>query len=89
MPAIYFQLGLVQPFADMSAEQLTGFEGVTLVKGDGKLVGLRLAEPQMVMQLPEIIAQLGIDADRVWSRLRADADVMLGRRAQTGGGWGP
>jgi hypothetical protein len=62
---------------------------VTLVKGDDKLVGLRLAEPQLVLTLPEIIATLGLDAERVWNRLRADDDVMLGRRAQTGGGWGP
>ncbi len=89
MPAIYFQLGLVQPFADMSAEQMPGQEGVTLVKGDGKLVGLRLSEPQMVMRLPEIIAQLGLEADRVWSKLRADDDVMLGRRAAVWGGGGP
>lgn len=89
MPAIYFQLGLVQPFADMSAEQMPGQEGVTLVKGDGKLVGLRLSEPQTVMRLPEIIAQLGLDADRVWNKLRADDDVMLGRRAAVWGGGGP
>jgi hypothetical protein len=89
MPAIYFQLGLVQPFADMSAEQMPGQEGVTLVKGDGKLVGLRLSEPQMVMRLPEIIAQLDLDADRVWNKLRADDDVMLGRRAAVWGGGGP
>ena len=89
MPAIYFQLGLVQPFAEMSAEALPGQEGVTLVKGDGKLVGLRLGEPQLVLKLPEIIAELGLEADRVWNRLRADDDVMLGRRAATGGGWGP
>ena len=89
MPAVYFQLGLVQPFAKMAAEPLEGVDGVTLVKGDDKLVGLRLEEPRMVMRLPEIIEQLGLDPDRVWSRLRADDDVMLGRRAQTGGGWGP
>ena len=89
MPAIYFQLGLVQPFADMSAEAMPGQEGVTLVKGDGKLVGLRLGEPQLVMKLPEIIAELGLDADRVWHKLRADDDVMLGRRAAVWGGGGP
>jgi len=89
MPAIYFQLGLVQPFADMSAEAMPGQEGVILVKGDGKLVGLRLGEPQLVMKLPEIIAELGLDAERVWNRLRADDDVMIGRRAAVWGGGGP
>ena len=89
MPAIYFQLGLVQPFAEMSVEALPGEEGVTLVRGDGKLVGLRLAEPQLVMRLPEIIVQLELDAERVWNKLRADDDVMLGRRAAVWGGGGP
>ena len=89
MPAIYFQLGHVQPFAKMSAERLPGQDGVTLVKGDDKLVGLRLGEPRMVMRLPEIIAQLGLEADRVWNKLRADDDVMLGRRAAVWGGGGP
>ena len=46
MPAIYFRLGNVQPFADMSAERPE--EGVTIVKGDGKIVGLRLDRPEMV-----------------------------------------
>lgn len=88
MPAIYFQLGLVQPFADMSAEPLDGYEGVTIVKGDGKIVGLRLPEPRSVAHLDAIIAQLGLDPDRVWDRLRADDDVMLGRRAAVWGGGG-
>jgi hypothetical protein len=86
--AIYFQLGLVQPFADMSAEGVEGFDGVTVVRGDGKIVGLRLAEPQTVLRLPEIVERLGLDPDRVWSRLRADDDVMLGRRAAVWGGGG-
>lgn len=86
MPAIYFRLGNVQPFADMSADRVE--EGVTLVKGDGKIVGLRLDEPQMVLQLPGILERLGIEPERVWSRLRADDDVMLGARAATWGGGG-
>lgn len=86
MPAIYFRLGNVQPFADMSAGRVE--EGVTLVKGDGKIVGLRLDEPQMVLQLPGILERLGIEPERVWSRLRADDDVMLGARAATWGGGG-
>jgi hypothetical protein len=86
MPAIYFRLGNVQPFADMSADRVE--EGVTLVKGDGKIVGLRLDEPQMVLQLPGILERLGIEPERVWPRLRADDDVMLGARAATWGGGG-
>jgi hypothetical protein len=86
MPAVYFRLGNVQPFADMSAERVE--EGVTLVKGDGKVVGLRLDEPRRVLDLPGIIERLGLDPDRVWERLRADDDVMLGARAATWGGGG-
>ena len=40
MPPIYFTLVLVQPFADMEKEDVE--EGVMLVRGDGKVVGLRL-----------------------------------------------
>lgn len=86
MPAIYFRLGNVQPFADMSAERVE--DGVTLVKGDGKVVGLRLDEPRKVLDLPGIIERLGLDEERVWERLRADDDVMLGARAATWGGGG-
>jgi hypothetical protein len=88
MPAIYFRLGNVQPFADMSAERPE--EGVTLVKGDGKLVGLRLADPRMVRDLPAIVERLGLGEleDQIWNRLRADDDVMLGARAAVWGGGG-
>lgn len=86
MPAIYFRLGNVQPFADMSAERPE--EGVTIVKGDGKVVGLRLDAPEMVVELPGILQRLDIDPERVWPRLRADDDVMLGARAATWGGGG-
>ena len=86
MPAIYFRLGNVQPFAEMTADRVE--EGVTVVRGDGKIVGLRIAEPQMVLELPGILDRVGIDPERVWSRLRADDDVMLGARAATWGGGG-
>lgn len=86
MPAIYFRLGNVQPFAEMTADRVE--EGVTLVKGDGKIVGLRIDTPQMVLELPGILERLEIDPERVWSRLRADDDVMLGARAATWGGGG-
>jgi hypothetical protein len=51
-------------------------------------VGLRLDDPRQVLDLPGIIERNGLDADRVWSRLRADDDVMLGARAATWGGGG-
>ncbi|HSI30579.1 MAG TPA: hypothetical protein VK951_04545 [Miltoncostaeaceae bacterium] len=86
MPPIYFTLGLVQPFADMEKEDVE--EGVMLVRGDGKVVGLRLEDPRLVLKLPELIDRLGLDAERVWSRLRADADVVAGSRAATWGGGG-
>ena len=86
MPAIYFRLGNVQPFADMTVDKVE--DGVTLVRGDGKVVGLRLDEPQKVLDLPGIIERLGLEPERVWSRLRADDDVMLGARAATWGGGG-
>ena len=86
MPPIYFTLGLVQPFADMEKEDVE--EGVMLVRGDGKVVGLRLEDPRLVLKLPELIDRLGLDAERVWSRLRADADLVAGSRAATWGGGG-
>ncbi len=86
MPAIYFSLGNVQPFADMATESVQ--EGVTVVRGDGAVVGLRLDDPRLVLQLPEIIERLGLDPERVWGRLRADADALLGSRAAAWGGGG-
>jgi hypothetical protein len=86
MPAIYFSLGHVQPFAEMATEVVE--EGVTLLRGDGKVVGLRLEDPRLVLKLPELIDRLGLDAERVWGRLRGDADVIVGARAATWGGGG-
>ncbi len=86
MAAIYFSLGYVQPFADMDTEDLE--PGVTVVRGDGRIVGLRLGEPRLVLELPRLIEQLELDADKVWGRLRADDDVLLGRREATWGGGG-
>ncbi len=86
MPPIYFSLGHVQPFADMATEQVD--EGIVLVRGDGKVVGLRLEDPRLVLRLPELIGRLGLDADRVWGRLRGAADVLVGSRAATWGGGG-
>jgi hypothetical protein len=88
VPPIYFSLRHVQPFADMRTEELEGEEGVQVVRGDGEVVGLRLLEPELVLRLPDIIERLGLDAERVWSRLRGDTDMLLGRRQATWGGGG-
>jgi hypothetical protein len=42
----------------------------------------------MVLRLPELIERLGLDEERVWSRLRGDADVVASSRAATWGGGG-
>lgn len=86
MPAIYFSLGHVQPFADLNKEDVE--PGVIIVRGDGKIVGLRLDDPRLLMQLPEIAARQGIDVDGLWERLRGDADLLLGARAAVWGGHG-
>lgn len=85
MAAIYFRLGNVQPFADMTADRVE--EGVTIVRGDGKIVGLRIDDAKMVLDLPGILERVQIDPDLIWSRLRGDDDVMLGSRAATWGGY--
>jgi hypothetical protein len=84
--AVYFSLGAVQPFADMQTELIE--EGVHIVRGDGKVVGLRLDDGRMVLKLPDLIDRLGLDADMVWAKLRADNDILIGRRAATWGGGG-
>jgi hypothetical protein len=84
--SIYFSLGIVQPFADMDIESIE--DGVQVVRGDDKIVGLRLEDPKLVLRLPELIEKLDLDGDRVWARLKADDDVLLGRRAATWGGGG-
>lgn len=84
MPAIYFSLGIVQPFADLTTEEVE--EGVVTVVGDGKIVGLRLADNRMLLRLDEIAARLELDPERVWARVRADEDLLTGRRGDLFGG---
>jgi hypothetical protein len=81
---IYFSIRNVQPFADMSTEEIE--DGVIVVRGDGVVVGLRLMEPQLVLRLPEFIERLDLDADYMWSRLQGDADMLNNRRAAKWGG---
>jgi hypothetical protein len=89
MPPLYFSLRHVQPFADMATEPLEGEEGVQIVRADGVIVGLRLADPRMVLRLDELCELLGIEPERAWNRLRADADSLTGRRVSSGTAGGP
>ncbi len=84
MQTLYFSLGNIQPFAPLDTEEVE--EGVTIVRGDGKIVGLQLADVRMVLRLGEIIDTLGLDSEVVWSRLRADDDALTGRRGDVFGG---
>jgi hypothetical protein len=83
--AIYLSFLAVQPFAKIEMEELDDPAGVTLVRGDGVVVGIRLSDNRQVLQLPELIERFELPADRVWGRLRGDDDVMLGRRGVYGG----
>lgn len=86
--AIYFSIGFCQPFAKMSTERVEGFEQVETVLADGDIVGVRFDDPREVVRLDELIEQLNLDPDRMWSRLRADDDVLNSRRQATWGGGG-
>jgi hypothetical protein len=86
--AIYFSIGYCQPFATMATEEVDGFEGVELVLADGEIVGVRIDDPREVVRLDELIAMLNLDPERMWSRLRADDDVLNSRRQATWGGGG-
>lgn len=86
--AIYFSIGFCQPFATMSTEPVEGFDSVETVLADGEIVGVRIDDPREVLRLDKLITTLGLDPDRVWSRLRADDDVLNSRRQATWGGGG-
>ena len=86
--AVYFSIGHCQPFAKMGTEAVEGFDTVEIVTADGEIVGIRLDNPREVVRLEELIDRLNLDPERIWSRLRADADVLNNRRQATWGGGG-
>lgn len=86
--AIYFSIGFCQPFAKMSTERVEGFEHVETVLADGDIVGVRLDDPREIVRLDELIERLNLDPERMWTRLRADDDVLNSRRQATWGGGG-
>ncbi|MCB0881526.1 MAG: hypothetical protein KDC33_04815 [Thermoleophilia bacterium] len=78
--AIYLSFRPVQPFAKIETEELADPAGVRLVRGDGQVVGIHLAENKQVLLLPRLIDEYELPEDLVWMRLRGDDDVLLGRR---------
>ena len=76
---IYLSVGAVQPFADITTETIDDEPGVMLVRGDGKIVGIRLEETSDVVRLPGLITKLDLDPERVWSRVHGDDDLTLVR----------
>ena len=86
--AIYFSIGTCQPFAKMATELVEGFDRVEIVTADGDVVGIRLDNPREILRIDELIEKLNLDAERIWSRLRADDDVLVNRRQAVWGGGG-
>lgn len=86
--AIYFSIGTCQPFAKMETSPVDGFEAVSMVTADGDVVGIRLDNPREILRLDELIETLNLNPERIWSRLRADDDVLNSRRQATWGGGG-
>jgi hypothetical protein len=74
---LYLSVGAVQPFADVTTEAPDDEPGVVVVRGDGKIVGIRLAETSDVVRLPGLIEKFGLNPERVWSRLHGDDDLTL------------
>jgi hypothetical protein len=81
---IYLSVAAVQPFADITTETPEDEPGVTLVRGDGKIVGIHLDVTSDVVRLPGLIEKWGLDPDLVWSRLHGDTDITAGRRGPHG-----
>ena len=81
---IYFSLGIIQPFAPLQTDEVE--PGVTVVRGDGKIVGLRLDDNRRLGELDDIATRLDLDPEFLWARVHADADVLTGRRGDLFGG---
>lgn len=77
--SIYLSIRPVQPFADIDSEVIE--DDIKIVRADGRVVGIRLPENDMVLRLPDLIERFEIEPHLVWNRLRGDDDIELGRRA--------
>lgn len=84
MPAMYFSLRAVQPFADMSLRAVEGEEGVELTIADGQVVGMLLPDVRMLKRLEEICEKAGIDPYECWRRVQGDVDLSIQIRRKSG-----
>jgi len=74
---LYLSVSAVQPFADITTEAPEDEPGLLLVRGDGKIVGIRLEETSDVVRLPGLIEKFGLNPEVVWSRVHGDDDLTL------------
>ncbi len=77
MPAMYFSLRTVQPFAQMELRTVEGEPGVSLTIADGVVVGMLLPDVRMLKRLEEICDKAGVDAAECWRRVRGDVDLSV------------
>jgi AMMECR1 domain-containing protein len=84
MPAMYFSLRTVQPFAEMSLRSVEGEEGVELTIADGVVVGMLLPDVRMLKRLEEICEKAGVDPRECWRRVQGDVDLSVMVRQKGG-----
>ncbi len=77
MPAMYFSLRTVQPFAQMELRTVEGEPGVSLTIADGVVVGMLLPDVRMLKRLEEICDKAGVDVAECWRRVRGDVDLSV------------
>ncbi len=77
MPAMYFSLRTVQPFAKMELRTVEGEPGVNLTIADGVVVGMLLPDVRMLNRLEEICGKAGVDVAECWRRVRGDVDLSV------------
>ncbi len=77
MPAMYFSLRTVQPFAKMELRPVEGEPGVDLTIADGFVVGMLLPDVRMLKRLEEICEKVGVNPAECWRRVRGDVDLSM------------
>ncbi len=77
MPAMYFSLRTVQPFAKMELRTVEGEPGVDLTIADGLVVGMLLPDVRMLNRLEEICEKAGVNPAECWRRVRGDVDLSV------------